>query len=187
MLPVPDKSHARHLIWRKMCGGEDMKHWRFSASAFQNWRQGALIHSREENKSNFLTQWRLLFTQSIKVSMTRRVIFPQQSNCSSLHNSKVTHCVSTDFKNCFMREVPVVIMSSVSWCYWALPLKLDKTWTVEACEATLCHPEREYHYISFLSLVNNFDNWQRCQLKAITPNSFDKRKKWTRKNYYVFH
>lgn len=26
MLPMPDKSHVQHLIWRKMCRGEYMKH-----------------------------------------------------------------------------------------------------------------------------------------------------------------
>lgn len=58
-----------------------------------------------------------------------------------LNNSKVTHCISTDIA-LLMEGSSCGDYVTVSWRYWALQLKLDKRWAVDACKAILRHPER---------------------------------------------
>lgn len=134
---MPDKSHARHLIWRKMCSGEDMKHWRFSASTSELTATGTHTHSRPNGlqRAEFLTcgkvavltehQW-----QDESFFHNSQLFFFFLHNAAKLHTVYLTskHIVSWSW------EVPVVMMSPPHE-----PFDLNQRGD-EPCEATLSHP-----------------------------------------------
>lgn len=150
MLPV-------HLIWRKMCRGEDMKHWRFSASVW--------------------TLWELMMTGAVR-GKHFQVFVPDQgcfshgaSKRSKDESSRQTAVLKVTWQSAsavdVLTAVPVVIMSQSH---------------AVSEPVTLCHPKRSQRGLTLLSLVNNFDGPARWNSPLVPQKD-----RTNQLNYHVFH
>lgn len=121
MLPV-------HLIWRKMCRGEDMKHRRFSASARARWELMMTGAVRGKHFQVFVPDQDCFSHGASKRSEDESS--RQSGGCSQRYSTKCISCWCTD---CSSSGNYVTVMLFLS------------------------HPKRSQRGLTLLSLVNNFD------------------------------